>query len=125
MYSSVAGGVSNPRVWNAADSPGAALLIVLAAAARQLESSNPTTAVCEVVVREQPTDVVVPLTASGVCGSRFTASTTKTSRSKGERFKSIEDWLKVLAAVSSDLNPMETTLEDCFRPVGIYWGVPR
>ena len=69
--------------------------------------------------------VSVPATASGDDGSRFTAKTTKTSRSSGERFKSTDAWTNVFGAVSVAANPMLTTLEDCFRPVGIYWGVPR
>ena len=47
------------------------------------------------------------------------ASTTNTSLSNGDRFKSICDCVNVSFAVSVALNPMLTTLDDCFSPVGI------
>ena len=64
--------------------------------------------------------VFVPSIMSGDCGSRLQAKTTKTSRSSGERLRSTDPWVNVLAADSATENPMETTLEDCFRPTGIY-----
>ena len=63
--------------------------------------------------------------ASGVKGSRFTARTTKTSRSSGDKFKSTLACVNVLGRASSTLKPMATTLEVCFNPVGIAWVYPE
>ena len=66
IYSSVAGGVSSPRVWKEVPSVDAAFWrIMFVAFAKQLDSLRFTTAVCEVVVSDDATSVVIPATESG------------------------------------------------------------
>jgi len=45
--------------------------------------------------------------------------------SSGDKFKSTFACVNVLAAVSSTLNPMGTTLDVCFNPFGIPWDYPE
>ena len=66
-----------------------------------------------------------PASASGVNGLRSIARTTKTSLSRGDRFRSIADCSNVLAAVSVALNPIAIVLLVCFNPLGIAWGYPK
>ena len=120
MNSRVAGGVSIPIVEK--DTPStlpAFILIAVLERARQFDSEISCTEVCEVVVNDDFTRVVVPATESGVNGSRLIASTTKTSLSSGDKFKSTLDCVNVFAAVSVALNPIATTLEVCLRPLTI------
>ena len=68
-------------------------------------------AVNEVADRLISLAVLVAATADGGAGSRSQASTIKTSWSSGESWRSILFCVKVLAADSVRLNPMETTSE--------------
>jgi hypothetical protein len=77
------------------------------------------------VVTEHRTAVSSPGNESGVNGLRSIARTTKTSLSRGDRFRSIADWLNVLAAVSVALNPIAIVLLVCFNPLGIAWVYPE
>ena len=86
---------------------------------RQLEFCKFCTAVCEVVVREQETSVLVPAILSGTVGSISIAITTKTSLLSGSMFRSTCSWVKVFAAASAALNPIAIVLLVCFRPVGM------
>ena len=126
MYSRFEGGVSAPRDWNPTPaSAKPAALIELLLAARQFAFDKFCTAVCEVVVSDAATVVSVAAIASGVKGSKLTDNTTKTSRSSGERLRSTLVCVNVFGPDSSTENPIGTMLELCFRPAGIYWGVPR
>jgi len=62
---------------------------------------------------------LLPGTKSGACGSISIAITTKTSLSRGDRFRSTDNSVKVFAAVSVMENPIGTTLEVAFNPVGM------
>jgi len=118
IYSSVAGGVSEPKDWNdTAVEPS--FLMKLPLAAKQFALDKFATLSCEVVVNDDSTLVSSPATMSGVKGSRLTASTTNTSLSNGDRLRSTLACVNVFAAVSSTPNPMATTLDVCFSPVGI------
>ena len=61
------------------------------AVAMQFDEERFATAVVDVLVRAQLTWVFNPAKKSGAIGSRLIAVTTNTSRSNGERFKSVED----------------------------------
>ena len=64
-------------------------------------------------------DVLEPGTMSGAVGSISIAITTKTSLSRGERFRSTDNSVKVFAPVSVIENPMGTMLDVAFKPVGM------
>jgi hypothetical protein len=63
--------------------------------------------------------VLTPAIASGGVGSKLIDNTTNTSRFSGSKFKSIAPWVNVLAADSATPNPIGTTEDDAFNPLGI------
>jgi len=90
--------------------------------ARQFESSRSWVDVCEVVVREVLIRVFVFTTQSGGSGSMLIDVTTKTSRSKGDKFKSTLPCVNVLAADSTTAKPIAIELEVDFNPDTMdYW----
>ena len=102
-----------------------AALIILPAAAMQLEFDKFCTAVWEVDVSDPWAVVSVPSIADGVDRSMFTESTTNTSESKGDKLRSLLPCVNVLAPDSTTSKPIATILEVCFNPVGISWGYPK
>jgi len=122
MYGKLVAGASEEERANAA--PGAAANAAFDRMSRratdmQLEFPRLTTPDCEVEVREADVAELVPTIASGARGSKSTDNTTKTSRSSGDKLRSICPSVKVFAADSSTSNPIETMLLVDLRPVGI------
>ena len=110
MYSSVEGGVSS--AWEVNPTPESNIPDALTPwliTDKQLEFDRSDTPVCEVVVSDEVTRVLVAAIASGNDGSKLQARTTKTSLSSGDKLRSICVCANVLGAVSDAENPKETT----------------